>query len=207
MDYLKRMAGRRTIPVEIGSHYLSSEWGQKLITLSEFIDRFVLVETDPNDSKTSHAAMPITTARGYLAQHPLFDQVPKLKNDIITPDYCYLGESEDITINAWFGPAGTVSPLHFDPDHNLLCQVIGAKYIRLYAEHSTQALYPHESTMLRNSSRVDCENPDKDLFPLFAQAPYWDCILRAGEVLYIPPRVWHYVRSLSVSFSVSFWFK
>lgn len=39
----------------------------------------------------------------------------------------------------------------------------------------------------------------------FKKLEYLDCILDEGEVLYIPIGWWHYVRGLSVSFSVSFW--
>lgn len=109
------------------------------------------------------------------------------------------------SINAWFGPRSTVSPLHFDPDHNLLAQVVGRKYIRLYAPEQAAKLYPHDGHLMLNTSRVDVEHPDDEQFPEFKNADYTEAVLERGEMLYIPPQHWHYVRSLSVSFSVSFW--
>ncbi|XP_077589874.1 lysine-specific demethylase 8 [Stigmatopora nigra] len=194
LDYLRSVAGCRTVPVEVGSRYTDEEWSQTLMTLDEFIDRYILKRSD-------------TSICGYLAQHQLFEQIPELKDDIRLPDYCCLGDGdeEDVTVNAWFGPAGTVSPLHQDPQHNFLAQVVGCKYIRLYSPEESDKLYPNPSPLLHNTSQVEVENPDPEHFPEFAKAPYLECILRPGDVLFIPIQHWHYVRSLEQSFSVSFW--
>jgi lysine-specific demethylase 8 len=50
--------------------------------------------------------------------------------------------------------------------------------------------------------RKDFEN----LFPYFRKATYVEGILAPGECLYLPVGWWHYIRSLTPSFSVSFWF-
>ncbi|TSS23701.1 Lysine-specific demethylase 8 [Bagarius yarrelli] len=177
IEYLRAVAGCRTVPVELGSRYTDAEWSQKLLTVNEFIDRYII------------------------------GQVPELKEDIRIPDYCCLGEGDEdhITINAWFGPGGTISPLHQDPEQNFLAQVVGRKYIRLYSTEETENLYPHQSELLHNTSQVDVENPDVVQFPNFIKASYQECVLEPGEVLFIPRQHWHYVRSLELSFSVSFW--
>ena len=79
----------------------------------------------------------------YLAQHDLFSQIPALADDIIEPEYCVLGHAMR-AVNTWIGPPGTITPPHTDPYQNLLCQVIGRKYVRLYSPDQTQALYPDE---------------------------------------------------------------
>ncbi|KAJ0806560.1 putative [histone H3]-dimethyl-L-lysine(36) demethylase [Helianthus annuus] len=109
------------------------------------------------------------------------------------------------SVNAWFGPAGTVTPLHHDPHHNILAQVVGKKYVRLYPASLSEELYPHAESMLKNSSQVDLDNFDPNEFPNFEDVEFMDCILEEGEMLYIPPKWWHYVRSLTTSLSVSFW--
>ena len=197
LNYIKAVAGCRTVPIELGSKYTDDSWSQKLLTIQEFVETYI-------ENKN------VDTPVGYLAQHQLFDQIPELQKDISVPTYCSLtsdeADEEDVDINAWFGPQGTVSPLHHDPKHNLLAQVVGSKYIKLYSQDQTEYLYPHEG-LLSNTSQVDVENVDLQKFPKFEKARSLECILGPGDLLYIPPKCWHYVRSLEISFSVSFWWK
>lgn len=41
MEYLRSVAGCRTVPVEVGSRYTDEEWSQTLLTVNEFIDRYI----------------------------------------------------------------------------------------------------------------------------------------------------------------------
>ncbi|QSZ29187.1 hypothetical protein DSL72_003698 [Monilinia vaccinii-corymbosi] len=242
------IGGRRLVPIEVGRSYVDPGWGQKITTFREFTQKYMTTTTSASpaprgeketETETEEQESPPST--GYLAQHNLFSQIPSLRNDISIPDYCYAeppaphascaralkqhyaqtDELPEPLINAWFGPARTISPLHTDPYHNMLAQVVGRKYIRLYAPRETARLYARGvedgGVDMSNTSAVDVgllagwdgsetqRAEEKSKFPAASDAMCWDAVLEEGELLYIPVGWWHYVRSLSVSFSVSFW--
>ncbi|GAA42209.2 lysine-specific demethylase 8 [Clonorchis sinensis] len=207
VNYWRRCFGYRIVPVEIGRKYTDESWGQELMSITRFIDQFVFPSSDSCDMKSETPSRPI----GYLAQHQLFLQIPELGYDVHTPDYCMVSGEEssdvsDVDINVWFGPANTISPLHHDSDRaNLLTQVSGYKYVVLFTASETPLVYPHPEKMLSNTSQVDVEHPDLAKFPQFALAQGFHGILSPGEMVFIPPRCWHYIRSLTTSFSVNFW--
>ncbi|KAF8537561.1 hypothetical protein BDD12DRAFT_917966 [Trichophaea hybrida] len=199
-----------------------------LLSLTNDGKRLVPVEVDHILPRISvHLHVWFWGETGYLAQHNLFSQIPALRNDIIIPDYCYSIPQpppfnvastlplEEPLINAWLGPRGTVSPLHTDPYANILAQVVGSKYIRLYAPQETKSVFPRgmedAGVDMGNTSRVEVEQEgggeglSEEERRVWKKAMYVETVLREGEVLFIPPGWWHYVRSLEVSFSVSFW--
>lgn len=222
-DYLlsKTIGGRRLVPVEIGRSYVDEGWGQELIPFRTFLQRHVQAKTD--------------TPTGYLAQHNLFHQIPSLRSDIRVPDFCWTDVPPHPTtpslnqppldvpqLNAWFGPARTITPLHTDGYHNLLCQAVGSKYLRLYPPRASDAMSPRtpeHGVDMSNTSGLDVgvlegwdempEGMTQDAVDRMKEdvkdVECWECVLEAGDTLVIPIGWWHYVRSLSVSFSVSFW--
>jgi Cupin-like domain len=116
LDYLRCVAGPgRIVPVEIGKDYRNDDWTQKLMKWDEFIASI-------NFSGVHQQHDEIL----YLAQHNLLTQFPALRSDIIVPDYAYSclsappdflgyrppGNDEQLVINAWLGPKGTISPAH-----------------------------------------------------------------------------------------------
>jgi hypothetical protein len=100
----------------------------------------------------------------------------------------------------WFGPAGTVTPLHYGSVNIIFTQVRGSKHFRLYPPDQTPWLY----NSIGIFSAVDAENPDLERYPLFQHAQADELDIMAGEVLFIPKGHWHQVRSLTPSISVSF---
>ncbi|TPX66859.1 hypothetical protein SpCBS45565_g04243 [Spizellomyces sp. 'palustris'] len=188
-SYIAKQAANRTVPIEIGKDYTEREWTQGFVRIGEWLEEVV------------------KGRGGYLAQYDLFAHVPQLRGDILVPDYCFVDDNDsddgrDVLLHAWFGPKGTISPLHHDPYHNLFAQIVGTKFIVLYPPDAN--VYPHETDLLRNTSQVDVEHVDLSKFPGVEGG--LECVVRPGEMLFIPKGWWHYVRALSTSLSVSFWF-
>ncbi|KAI8919278.1 hypothetical protein DFJ77DRAFT_427481 [Powellomyces hirtus] len=243
LAYLAATAGTdRTVPIEVGGKYTDAAWTQRLVTFGELLDMCVGQPSESHPPPTAANEDPTARTRAppppppiaYLAQHDLFSQIPRLRDDILVPDYCFVhpappppptktasttddsdsasdsaspDNEADVKVNAWLGPRGTVSPLHHDPHNNLFAQVVGRKYIRCYDPAYSRNVYPHDdASMMSNTSRVDVEAPDVNAFPDFPATPYLECIVEPGDLLFIPRGWWHYVRSLELSFSVSFWF-
>jgi LPS sulfotransferase NodH len=100
----------------------------------------------------------------------------------------------------WFGPGGTVTPLHHDTSNILIAQVAGRKRYRLVPALQWQYVYNRAGVF----SDVDCENPNLDRHPRFRNASITDIVVEPGEVLFMPVGWWHLVRALDVSMTVSF---
>jgi ribosomal protein L16 Arg81 hydroxylase len=89
-------------------------------------------------------------------------------------------------------------------------QAVGNKHVVLFPETQTPFVAAFEEGILTNTSQIDLEQSEEEIlkkFPDFGSAQGFECILMPGDLLYIPPNCWHFVKSLSTSFSVSFWFK
>jgi hypothetical protein len=93
------------------------------------------------------------------------------------------------------GPKGSRSPLHYDfaHTHGYLAQIQGRKRAILFSPSDSQYLY---------NGRVDPEQPDPERFPLYDQATAYECVIEPGELLFMPPRWWHFVLGLEKSITV-----
>lgn len=191
LNYFMNTAGYRTVPIELGKKYDHDDWSQGMYRFGDFLKEFMTQTRE-------------CTQSAYLAQHDLFDQIPKLKRDIIVPDYCAIS-SQDPVIKSWIGPENTISTMHTDDKHNFLCQVMGEKLVIIASPNEAENLYLYDG-LLNNTSQVDPENLDFTEFPLSKTVKFQKLILHPGEMLYLPKLWFHYVRSLTSSISVSFWF-
>jgi len=104
------------------------------------------------------------------------------------------------TVKFWFGPDGTVTPLHFDEHSILFAQIYGRKRFWFVPPFDSDKVYMRD----RFYSAVDVEAPDLAQFPAFGKASVALVEVGPGDLLFIPVAWWHHVRSLSASMSATF---
>jgi len=164
-----------------GAHYLRP-FGE--MTFSNYID---LIESGP------------TPVRLFLFR--LLDKVPKLKSDILLPEW--LDRFSHRFLFTFFGGEGGVTTFHYDVDlpHVFHTVLYGTKEFYLFSPKETPRLYRHPFTV---RSYIDVGNPDYKTYPLLRDAQGIHCTVHPGETLFIPSGWWHQVVYTGPSYGVVF---
>jgi ribosomal protein L16 Arg81 hydroxylase len=121
--------------------------------------------------------------------------------DDFSLDERYLGPDPNRThAFLWFGPAGTVTPLHHDSVNVLFNQIDGWKHFILIPSLEIHRVYNN----LAVYSDVDPLKPDLEQYPLFADVQQIHLDVGPGQTLFIPVGWWHHVEATEASISISF---
>ena len=191
ITYLRHVLDNKQIRIEVGLDYVSAQVAH--IPFGMFVE--YLEAAGENKEEQRELA--------YWAQdsfpHELFDDVVAPIEDISTEAY-------DARI--WCGPNSTLSPLHFDPTHNLFVQVVGSKEVALVMSDDTKIprVSRQGTNQSHNTSSIDAFDPrHSEMFEIHT--------LRPGDAMVVPKKMWHSVRAIedakgppsAFTMSVSFW--
>jgi ribosomal protein L16 Arg81 hydroxylase len=137
------------------------------------------------------------TANNEALRRPEF--APLLSDIGTLPEFC---DQTDLarTSSFWFGPAGTVTPLHHDTLMLLHTQIVGRKRWRFISPLETPRVYNHFDVY----SPIDIDKPDFARYPLFREVKVLEVIAEPGDTVFLPLGWWHQVTSLDVSMSFSY---
>jgi Cupin-like domain len=195
-DIVRRDGGKIHINVRGGDYLNVHTRQQERMTLSEYIERYVRPwERDGYDIGDT----------GSLPRYA--GNTPLAREDFEALGFRYPECFESMmfeTPRLWFGPRGSLTPLHYDSRDNLICQYIGTKHLTLYPPSQIRWLYTRGFAPAW-SGIADPRQPDLNKFPLFSRAKAVEVTLVAGEMLYLPARWSHFVVNLDTSLMVNFW--
>ena len=188
-DYLKDAVGDITVPLYDGSKADPSKPINASAAEMKFKEYIDLIQREPTDLRIF-----------------LFDPIkhaPKLLKDYKSPKNL-MGGFLDSYPNMFFGGEGSVTFLHYDIDlaHIFHTHFHGRKHIMLFDNKWKERLYciPFATYALED---YDIEKPDFEKFPALDGIEGYEIILEHGDTLFMPTGMWHWMKYLSGSFSIS----
>ncbi|HTV91513.1 MAG TPA: Stf0 family sulfotransferase [Verrucomicrobiae bacterium] len=191
--YLKSVLGEEQVEIMAGrdadpDYEINANAHRRMMPFAKLVDA-VFDGPDGND-------------RYLVANNGFFrrDRARALLRDVEPlPEYLDPAALEE-QCHLWFGPGGTVTPLHHDKCNLLVAQVLGSKHFKLIAPEQ----WPHLYNEVGVFSRVDPEHPDFERWPEFRHARILDVVLQPGQTLFLPVGWFHHVRALAPSMMLSF---
>ncbi|MCY1505078.1 Cupin-like domain protein [compost metagenome] len=189
LDFLKQLAGDFEVPLYDNSKADPSKPINAAAAHMKFRDYVDLIQREP------------TELRIFLFN--LFKKVPDLINDIKIPKALMGGFIESMPA-MFFGGSNSVTFLHYDIDMPNIFHTHfgGRKHVILFDYKWKDRLYclPNATYALEDY-KVD--NPDFEKFPALKGVEGYEVFLEHGDTLFMPIGMWHWMKYIDGSFSLS----
>ncbi|XP_068101346.1 tRNA wybutosine-synthesizing protein 5 isoform X2 [Hyperolius riggenbachi] len=190
LDYMSRKGGGKEVKIHVSEvpqmDFIKKNFIYRSLTFDVFVRRA---------AEDKHTDFFISPDEKYylrsLGEDPRKDiadirkQFPELAADIKIPEF--FDENNFFSSVFRISSPGLQLWTHYDVMDNLLIQVTGRKRVVLYSPRDAPYLYLSGD----KSEVLDVDNPDLSKYPLFSRARRYECILEAGDVLFIPALWFH----------------
>lgn len=188
-DYFKQIAGDLEVKLVDNSKADPSKVINASITTMKFGEYLDLIKREP------------TELRIFFLN--LFKHSPDLIKDVKVPKDLMGGFIESMPA-MFFGGSTAVTFLHYDIDlpHLFHTHFGGRKHIILFDNKWKKRLYclPNTTYALED---YDVANPDFEKFPALKGVEGYEVFLEHGDTLFMPTGMWHWMRYIDGSFSLT----
>ena len=188
-EYLKEIAGELEVPLYDNSKADPSKpinAAAKHMKFGEYLD---LIKREPTELR--------------IFFFNLFKKVPSLIDDIKIPKDLMGGFIESMPA-MFFGGSNSFTFLHYDIDlpHIFHTHFGGRKHIILFDNEWKERLYclPNATYALED---YEVDNPDFEKFPALKGVKGYETFLEHGDTLFMPTGMWHWMKYIDGSFSLS----
>lgn len=188
-DYFKEIAGDIEVKLVDNSKADPSKVINASIASMKFGEYLDLIKREPTDLR--------------IFFFNLFKHRPELVNDVKVPKDLMGGFIESMPA-MFFGGSKAITFLHYDIDlpHLFHTHFGGKKHIILFDNKWKKRLYclPNTTYALED---YDVANPDFEKFPALKGVEGYEVYLEHGDTLFMPTGMWHWMRYIDGSFSLT----
>ncbi|PKB17136.1 cupin-like domain-containing protein [Flavobacterium sp. 5] len=188
-DYFKEIAGDIEVKLVDNSKADPNKVINASIASMKFGKYLDLIKSEPTDLR--------------IFFFNLFKHRPELVNDVVVPKDLMGGFIESMPA-MFFGGSKAITFLHYDIDlpHLFHTHFGGRKHIILFDNKWKKRLYcvPNTTYALED---YDVANPDFEKFPALKGVEGYEVFLEHGDTLFMPTGMWHWMRYIDGSFSLT----
>jgi Cupin-like domain len=189
------------------------------LLLAPEADGIIGYTPDLDEFNYQHFKVPITLGLQRLAGYSQREDAPGLVIQSVPIRECLPGLLADhglpfldprIEPRLWMGNR-TITPTHFDSQHNIACVVCGTRRFTLFPPEQLPNLYVGPLDFAPTGAAISLarlDRPDDPRYPRLRQAlaVAQAVELDEGDAIYIPPLWWHHVESLEqLNALVNYW--